>query len=276
MKKTVLITGASSGFGNLAAKKFQKEGWNVIATMRSPQKEQELNKINNILVTRLDVTNKESIRTAVNEGIAKFGGIHALVNNAGYGIAGFLEEASDEEIRTQVDTNFIGLVNVIQEVVPQMRKQQEGVIINITSAGGNIGMPMLSLYSATKFAVEGLSESISYELKQFGIKVKTIAPGAFKTGFGDATQFLQGQKKSALDERREKFIKHYGEMVKQPPRPFGFGDPQVVADKIFEAATKNTAHRIFVGTDAKMLSRINKWMPRNTLFNMLYNSVIPK
>ena len=276
MKKTVVITGASSGFGRLTAQKFQKEGWNVIATMRSPEKETVLDQLENVWVTRLDVTDKDSIQQTITEGILKFKTIDALVNNAGYGIVGYLEEASESEIRKQVDTNLIGLINVIQGVLPQMRKQKRGAIINISSIGGNIGMPMFSLYSATKFAVEGLSESLAYELKEFGIAVKTIAPGAFKTGFGNSVHFLEGNAISDLDEPRAKYINNYKKMLEHPPKPFGFGEPQLVADTIFYAVTNKSKHRIFVGKDAKMLNRLNKWMGHKFIFNTLYKSMMSK
>ena len=165
MKKTVFITGASSGFGNLTAKLFQARGWNVFATMRSPQKEAELTLLPNITVAKLDVTDRENIRKAVAECITTYGSIDVLVNNAGYGAAGFFEEASQEEINRQLDVNLFGLMDCTQEVIPVMRKQGGGVIINVTSVAGSLGMPFLSLYNASKFAVEGFTQALQFELE---------------------------------------------------------------------------------------------------------------
>lgn len=141
MKNTVLITGASSGFGKETAKLFHKNGWNVIATMRSPEKEAELAALNNILISKLDVTDKATIQSAVKEGIDKFGKIDVLVNNAGYGAIGALETSPEEEIKKQFDVNLFGLIAVTQAVLPFMRQQGAGTIINISSVGGRVTFP---------------------------------------------------------------------------------------------------------------------------------------
>lgn len=276
MRKTILITGASSGFGRLTAELFQSKGWNVIATMRSPEKEVELKVLDNVLVTRLDVTDKETIKEAVNNGIGKFGGIDALVNNAGYGITGFLEEAGEGEINKQIGTNLIGVINTIQEVLPFMRKNGRGVIVNVTSLAGSVGVPMMSLYNATKFAVEGLSESLNYELKPFGIKIKTVAPGAFKTNFGGANYYISGNKKNELNDYRNKVIEQFKEINRKPPKPFGYGDPQVVAGKIYQCIVGDTPNKNMVGKDAKMIVRMRKILSKKRFFNMLYNATMPK
>ena len=160
MKKTVLITGASSGFGRSAANLFHKSGWNVIATMRSPKKETELTELNGILISKLDVTDKSSIENAVKEGIEKFGTIDVLVNNAGYGALGAMEAATEEQVRQQFEVNFFGLIAVTKAVLPIMRQHRSGIIINVSSVGGRVTFPFSSLYHATKFAVEGLTESM--------------------------------------------------------------------------------------------------------------------
>ncbi|MGY0400177.1 MAG: SDR family oxidoreductase [Ostreibacterium sp.] len=276
MKKTILITGASSGFGRLTVKTFHQKGWNVIATMRSPEKETELNQLDNVWVTLLDVLDKTTIKNVISEGLAKFGRIDALVNNAGYGIAGYLEEASEADVQKQMGTNFTGVVNTIQEITPTMRKQKSGVIVNITSLAGSVGMPMLSLYNASKFAVEGLSDSLQYELEPFGIQVKTIAPGAYKTNFGAATVFMEGNKKEDLELPREKFKKHYEAMVAQPPKPFGYGNPQEVADLIYKCVVSKTPIKNVIGKDAKMMVRMSKLLPKKILRKILKNAIIPK
>lgn len=272
MKKTVLITGASSGFGELTAKLFQQKDWNVIATMRSPEKDQVLNKLSNVIVIRLDVTDQASIDAAIQTGLETFGSIDALVNNAGYGAYGLLEEASDADIDKQFDTNLKGLIKVTQAVLPTMRQQKSGVIVNITSIGGLIGMPTLSLYSASKFAVEGLSESLSYELKPHGIKVKTVAPGAMKTDFGNAMLLSDGNAKPELDARRKQIEKVMMTAMQEPPKPFGLGDPQLVADKIYQCVTQETPRVNRVGKDAKLMFRLKRLLPEKWLFNMLYKT----
>lgn len=276
MGKTVLITGASSGFGKLSAQLFHKNGWNVVASMRTPNRETDLKGLTNVLVTKMDVTDKFSISTAITESIAKFGSIDVLVNNAGFGASGFMEEASGDEVKKQIDTNLIGVINTIQEVLPQMRKQKSGIIINITSVAGSFGMPMFSLYNATKFAIEGLSESLAFELSTFGIKVKTVAPGAFRTNFMDAISINEGNKKEELQSYRNQYKIHLTEMAKQPPKPFGYGDPHIVAEKIYECATRSTPAKNFVGKDAKALVYMRKILSKKRFFNMLYKTLVPK
>ncbi|MCT4602906.1 MAG: SDR family NAD(P)-dependent oxidoreductase, partial [Marinifilum sp.] len=161
MAKTVLITGCSSGFGKLAVRKFQQEGWNVIATMRTPEKETELISLDNVLVIRLDVTDNDSIKNAIEKGMLEFGSIDALVNNAAYGGHSLFEEFTDKSIRAMYDTNVFGLMNVTREVLPIMRQQKGGTILNITSIAGLLGSPTTSVYCSSKYAVEGLSEALA-------------------------------------------------------------------------------------------------------------------
>ncbi|MEM9417746.1 MAG: SDR family oxidoreductase [Planctomycetota bacterium] len=182
---TILITGASSGIGKATAIYFQQQGWNVVASMRKPENDTELSALDNVLVTRLDVLDQDSIAAAVAAGIEKFGRIDALLNNAGYGAYGPLETFPMENIRRQWDTNVIGLIAVTKAVLPHMRANKSGVIANVSSVGGRITFPLGALYHGTKFAVEGLSESLHYELEPLGIKVKIIEPGAIATDFID-------------------------------------------------------------------------------------------
>jgi NAD(P)-dependent dehydrogenase (short-subunit alcohol dehydrogenase family) len=175
MNKTVLITGASSGIGKATAKRFQSAGWNVVATMRSPEDERELNNLDRVLVTRLDVLDLPSIQLAVQEGLARFGKLDVLLNNAGYGAYGPLEVTPMEKIRRQFDVNVTGLLATTQAVLPYFRVQRSGTIINISSIGGRITFPLGTLYHGTKFAVEGLSESLHFELLPLGIRVKLVS-----------------------------------------------------------------------------------------------------
>jgi NADP-dependent 3-hydroxy acid dehydrogenase YdfG len=185
MNKTVLITGASSGIGKATAKRFQSAGWNVVATMRSPEDERELNNLDRVLVTRLDVLDLPSIQLAVQEGLARFGKLDVLLNNAGYGAYGPLEVTPMEKIRRQFDVNVTGLLATTQAVLPYFRAQRSGTIINISSIGGRITFPLGTLYHGTKFAVEGLSESLHFELLPLGIRVKLVEPGMVKQTFLD-------------------------------------------------------------------------------------------
>jgi len=184
MNKTVLITGTSSGLGRATAKLFQSRGWNVVATMRAPDRENELTRLERALVTRLDVQDPASIQSAIDAGIAKFGRIDALVNNAGYGAYGPLEATPLEKIQRQFDVNVLGLLATTRAVLPHFRANRAGTVVNISSMGGRIAFPLGTLYHGTKFAVEGLSESLHYELSTFGVRVKLIEPGMIKTDFG--------------------------------------------------------------------------------------------
>jgi len=198
--KTILITGASSGIGKASAIKFASEGWNVIATMRSPEKEEELTNVNQVLVTRLDVQDKESIKLAIQQGIEQFGRIDAILNNAGYGVFGAFEPSTDEQVKTQFDINVFGVMDTIRYILPHFRENQSGTIINITSQGGRVTFPTCSLYHATKFAIEGFSEALSYELLPHHIKVKIVEPGSTISNFGAAISFTANDGIAGYDD----------------------------------------------------------------------------
>lgn len=277
-KKTVLITGCSSGFGKMTAKKFQQEGWNVIATMRSPEKETELNQLDNVLVTKLDVTDKNSVPEAVELGIEKFGRIDVLVNNAGYGGHALFEQFSEEGIRAMYETNVFGLMKVTREVLPIMRKQKGGTIINITSVVGFVGSPTSSIYSSTKFAVEGLSEAMALEYKPLNIKVKTIAPGAFGTNF---TAACDNDDLNTGDEELQAYIQslmaHMGKVVEQMRQQGGKdSDPQEVADRIYECVTEETPIHNVVGADAEMFLGMKNSLPQQDFLDKVAEMALPK
>jgi len=264
MSNTVLITGSSTGFGKLTAKKFQAEAWNVIATMRSPEKETELNQLENVLVSRLDVVDKASIETTVKKGVEKFGSIDVLVNNAGYGTVGPMEAASEEEVRKQFEVNFFGLIEVTKAVLPQMRSQKSGVIINLSSIGGRVTLPFFSLYHASKFAVEGLTESMQYELNPFGIRMKIVEPGGFKTDF--ATRSLNIFDISKAPQYQESITKFTE--VMQARMGENEQNPIDVANMIFQAATDGEERlRYLVGDDAKQMMEMRKQVDDVTFKN---------
>jgi NAD(P)-dependent dehydrogenase (short-subunit alcohol dehydrogenase family) len=182
--KTIVITGASSGIGKAAAQLFLSKGWNVVATMRDPASEKDLNEQARLKLVALDVQNPEAPKAAVADAIKAFGRIDVWLNNAGYGAFGPVEAGTPEQIRRQYEVNVFGLISCVQAVAPHFRANRAGVLINVSSVGGIMTIPAYSVYNSSKFAVEGLSEGLWYELGTFGIKVKVIEPGAIKTEFG--------------------------------------------------------------------------------------------
>ncbi len=184
--KVILITGCSSGFGFLTAARLAASGHYVFATMRDLSKKEALfeevdRRHGKINLLPLDVTSQESIRSAVKSIAGQHGTIDVLVNNAGYGIGGAFEDLSDEDIRRQMDVNFFGVQNVTRQVIPLMRSRKSGRIINISSLAGIQASPCFGAYNASKWALEGFSESLRYELKSFGIDVLLVEPGTYRT-----------------------------------------------------------------------------------------------
>jgi len=194
MAKTVFITGASSGFGREASNLFQQHGWNVIATMRSPEKEIKLDKLEHVLVTKLDVQDSKSIENAIKAGVERFANIDILINSAGYGLMRVFESATSEQIKNLFEVNVFGLMEVTRQVLPYLRTNGSGTIINISSIGGVVAMPFGSLYISSKFAVEGLSESIAHELSSLNILVKIIEPGSIDTNFRNDLEMIKNDK----------------------------------------------------------------------------------
>ncbi len=174
--KVVLITGASSGMGRATAIFLASKGFKVYAASRTPEK---LIQIENIHPIHLDITNIESVQKT----IEKIGEIDILINNAGYGLVSSVEEVKEEQMQAQFDVNVFGILRVCKAVIPMMRRQNAGIIINISSFLGKIGLPLLTLYNASKYAVEGITDSLRYELSPFNIRVHSIMPGFFETNF---------------------------------------------------------------------------------------------
>jgi NAD(P)-dependent dehydrogenase (short-subunit alcohol dehydrogenase family) len=254
MSKTILITGASSGIGRETAKYFQAKGWNVVATMRSPENETELTGLENVLVTRLDVQDSASIEGAVAAGIDRFGKIDVLLNNAGYGAYGPLEATPMEKVRRQFDVNVIGLLETTKAVLPHFRTNQDGTIINVSSMGGKVTFPLGSLYHGTKFAVEGISETLSYELEPAGVRVKIVEPGIIKTDFGGRS----------LDLSNDESMTEYQGVIQALFATLGNSDeagsePGLVAEIIYQAATDETGQmRYIAGPDAEQIIAFRK------------------
>jgi len=249
MNKTILITGTSSGLGRATARFFQSKGWNVVATMRSPERERELTDLDRTLVTRLDVQDRPSIEAAVAAGIAKFGRIDALVNNAGYGAYGPLEATPLAKIERQFDVNVLGLLATTRAVLPHFRANRGGTIVNISSIGGRMAFPLGALYHGTKFAVEGLSESLYYELSAIGVRVKLIEPGMIKTDFGGRSfDFSNDPQLLEYQPLVEELTGVLGPMMEKG------SVPQSIAEVVYAAVTDGTDRlRYEAGPDAAQI-----------------------
>jgi len=247
MSQTVLITGASSGIGKASATLFADRGWNVVATMRKPDDGADL-AADSVLVTRLDLLDSESIEAAVAAGLDRFGAIDVLLNNAGYGAYGPLEATPMSVIRRQFDVNLFGLVETIQAVLPTMRAQRSGVIVNVSSVGGRMTYPLGSLYHGSKWAVEGLSEALHFELSALGIRVKIVEPGGVNTDFGGRS-FVFTTNPELTDYQP---LVDAAVAAMESGSPSGNQEPEEVAEVIYTAATDGTMQlRYISGEGAK-------------------------
>lgn len=265
MQKTIFITGTSSGLGKATAKLFNSHGWNVIAAMRNPEHETELTKLKNVTVVKMDITNPTEIKETT-KNVLKKHSIDVVINNAGYGLVGPLEALSDEQITKQLNTNLLGTIRVTKEFMPYFRQKKSGTFINITSMFGLIGYPTCSVYSATKFAIDGFSESLAYEVAHLGIKVKTIAPGGIQTDF--AGRSLDGSSHEAYKKLIDKVSEGYSEeKVSQ------FSTPENIAKIIYEATNDNKNQiRYVAGPDATNLYEERlKLNPEGQYQSMLMN-----
>lgn len=248
MTQTILITGCSTGFGDATARLFAARGWNVIATMRRPEAGAGLASHPNVLVTRLDVQDPASIDAAIAAGIARFGRIDVLVNNAGFGLFGVFEEASREKVLEQFEVNLFGLMDVTRALLPHFRANRAGTIVNISSGAGVFALPMISLYCASKFALEGFSEALSYELSGLGIGVKIVEPGGVtSTAFGQ---------RSGSEAAGAQGIPDYASFVAASNAVFAGlrasranATSAEVAEVIFTAATDSTDQLRYVATE---------------------------
>lgn len=250
MPQTVFITGTSTGIGAAAARLFAEHGWQVAATMRNPA-DAKFDDLPGVRVYALDVTDGLAVTRVVQQAHQDFGALDVLVNNAGYGIVGPFEAATEEQIQSQFATNLFGVFGVTRAALPIMRTQNAGTIINVTSVGGRTAFPMNSLYHATKFGLDGFSESLWYELLPFGIKVKIVAPGLVATDF--ATRSLQMTIDPASDESP------YAGQLRSVFAAFQAGGGEAssaeqIAEVIYAAATDgSTQLRYLAGADAQAL-----------------------
>jgi NAD(P)-dependent dehydrogenase (short-subunit alcohol dehydrogenase family) len=247
--KIVLITGCSTGIGRAAAIHFAQAGWQVVATMRNATQAGALAELPDVLVHELDVTDQVSVKSAIDATLARFGRIDAVVNNAGYGLFGPFELASDAVIERQFATNVFGVFNVTRAALPALRAQGSGVIVNVASIGGLTTLPFNSLYHATKYAVVGFTESLNHELAEFGIRAKFVAPG------GVATDFAGRSLSTTFSDNNHPYAANVAKaMAAWDSRRGNYASPDQVAKVIFTAATDNTAQvRYISGADAEML-----------------------
>lgn len=307
-EKVAVVTGSSSGIGFETSLLLARNGFYTYATTRDPTKNNTIKEIANkenlpLEVLPLDVDNDDSVRNTINKIFDEKKKIDILVNNAGYGLFGAIEDISIQEAKKQFETNFFGAIRTIKEVLPSMREQKNGIIINITSIAGIVGIPAECIYASTKFALEGLSESISYELQPYGIKVILIEPGVINTNFvpnikfPNKTDYNKSQRNLMNEEKSEEtnfssndikkkdnsssyysstidaFLSHYYPSMKNAP------PPKEVATVILEAIKKalNSSEYLFrytVGEDAKTFAQAKKSMSDSQLHDFISNRLL--
>ncbi len=266
MQKTVLITGSSTGIGKETALLFHRRGWRVVATMRHPdQRTTDLHQIKEIELRHLDVTDFESIRAVVQSFSERCQGLDVVVNNAGYSLSGVFEAASREQIAREFDTNVFGLMEVTRQVLPIFRAQRQGTIINIASIAGRMAFPGMSLYHSTKWAVEGFSESLYYEVRPLNIRVKIIEPGAIRTDFYDRSMDF-GTNSDLADYRG--ISENMGKRMKSAAK-LG-SSPKGVARTIYRAATdRSWKLRYPTGRGAWTLFALRRLLPHRLFHAMV-------
>ena len=259
MENVALVTGCSSGIGLETAVALAREGHFTFATMRNLKKAETLEKIVKdenlpISILELDVDNKESMDNAIEKIMEQKGRIDTLVNNAGWGMWGTVEDVSIDEFKEQFETNFFSIVRMIQKIAPIMRKQKSGSIVNVSSVAGRIGFPVSPAYISSKFALEGLSECLRFELSPFGINVITIEPGVIKTNFFDSMKMAKkSDSNSVYNDITSKVISGVKMMAEMGT------EPKEVANAILKSINdKNPLPRYIVGNDASMFLEAKK------------------
>jgi NAD(P)-dependent dehydrogenase (short-subunit alcohol dehydrogenase family) len=271
-KKVALVTGSSSGMGFTTAVMLARAGIHTYASMRNLKKSKTITDLADkenlpLQVIQLDVNDDKSVKDAIAKIVTEKERIDVLVNNAGYGLFGSIEDVSIEEMKAQFETNFFGVMRVTQLVLPIMRKQKSGTIVNVSSVGGRISLPVLSAYNSTKFALEGLSESMSYELEPFGIKVVIIEPGVIRTNIMNSSIFAKKAQdpKSPYFSLIQKVENNFKLMMENKSSP-----PEEVAKVILGALTsKNPQLRYTVGDDAATMIQARVNMSDNEFKKMI-------
>ena len=251
-QKVVLVTGASSGAGQATARLLAQHGYRVFGTSRNPSGAEPTTGLE---MLALDVRSDDSVAACLNAVTTRAGRIDVLVNNAGYELAGALEELSMDEAKAQFETNFFGVVRMVKAVLPLMRRQKEGLIINVSSLSGLLSVPFMGMYSASKFAVEGYTEALRHELKPFNIHVSQIEPGFLKTPMMTHRQ-VAAQTISEYDPWRQRA---YAAIRGQEERGPG---PELVANAVLEIAGSSAPRlRYLLGGQAKLVSRLQQFLP---------------
>ncbi len=257
----VLITGCSSGIGLVTALQFSRKGDTVFASMRDTSKAGDLERAAQsenlrVEVVQLDVTEDASVRKAVERVLASAGRIDVLVNNAGIGSDGPIEDTDDDEAKEVFETNFFGVLRVTRAVLPTMREQRSGTIVNVSSLSGKVSTPYGGIYSASKYALEAASEALYYEVHPFGIRVLIIEPGGFETRMGEHDwRVRRFTERSPYFEYERRFSES---MTRLPGRGEG-RNPQVVAQAIYDAIyTDRPKLRYLVGEDAEMIAGLRR------------------
>ena len=230
MKKTIFITGASSGLGKATAKLFASKGWTVIATMREPEKETELTQIQNVHLLKLDINDVNQIAQIAAKA-EEISPVDVLLNNAGYGLMGPFEGTTDEQLAQQINTNFLGTVLVTKSFLPYLRKRKKGTILSVTSSTANIPYPFVAVYAATKAALETWTEGMSYELNNLGIAIKTIVPAYMLTSFGSKAQLVSHPDYQELFDGYMKAMRADASAKRDTP--------ETIAEVIYEAVQNN-------------------------------------
>lgn len=267
MDKVVLITGASSGIGIATAKLFQAKNWKVAATMRTPEKS-DLGRIADIETFRLDVTEPESITAAIASTLERFGRLDAVVNNAGFAVVGPFEAATPEQIERQMQVNVYGVMNVCREVLPIFREQRRGTIINVASMGGRITFPLYSIYHASKWALEGFSEALQYEVSEFGIKVKIIEPGPIKTDFYDRSMTIAKREGlTAYDNFVARTMPNLDKAGREAP------DGTIVAETIYAAATDDSS-KMRYPVNSNLILAARRFLPDALFLPLIRRAVV--
>jgi NAD(P)-dependent dehydrogenase (short-subunit alcohol dehydrogenase family) len=280
-KKVAIVTGSSSGIGFQTALMLARNGYSTYASMRNIDKSKTITEIAKkerlpLQVIQLDVNDDVTVKNAINKIVKDGKRIDVLVNNAGYGLFGALEELSIEEIKAQFETNFFGVVRVTQAVLPTMRNQNGGgTIVNISSVGGQVSVPILSAYNSTKFALEGLSESLSHELGPFGIRVIIIEPGFIKTNIMNSSVLAKSAsvENSPYYSFTKKIESYFKSMMDNPES----SNPEEVAKVILHAVTSdNPQLRFTVGNDASAIVQAKRKMSELDFINLIKQQLIPE
>jgi NAD(P)-dependent dehydrogenase (short-subunit alcohol dehydrogenase family) len=271
-QKVAIVTGSSTGIGYETSLALARDGFLTYATMRNLNKAENIKSVANkenlpIRIKQLDVTGDASVKNAVEAISSETGGrIDVLVNNARYGLNGAFEDLSMDEIKAQYETNFFGLIRVTQAVLPTMRRQKSGTIVNISSGAGRFGFPSGSAYASTKFAVEGLSESISYELEPFGIKVAIVEPGVIRTNFGNGLVVARKSQdpNSPYSQMMQKMVSSFEEMTKNA------SSPDLVANVVLNAIKdENPNLRYLAGNDVEQWLGAKRNMSDEEFYKMM-------